>query len=273
MTTFTKPLLAGLLTTAAILTGTGARAQETPSADRRAVSGSIAAGIATVPDYEGAKQQKPIPLIAGDVHWGERYFAIQGTSARINILNSKIVEFGPAANLTFGRDAKAKPLSVRALGKIDDAYEVGAFAAVKTGSVLRDGDELKLRVQGSRDVSDVHEGWSYEAAASYRLPLAPRLLLIPELALHLADDKYAATYFSVTPAGSASSGLRTYAAKGGVKDVGASLTAVYAFSDKWSLIGFGGYRRLVGDFKNSPIVRDTGRANQFSGGVGIGFRF
>lgn len=152
MKTFYKPFLAGFLTTAAILTGSGARAQEAPSRHRHAVSGSIAVGVATVPDYEGAREQQVIPLIAGDIHWGERYVAIDGTGARINILNSRAIEFGPIANLTFGRDAKVKPLSVRALGRIEDAYEVGAFAAVKTGSLLRTGDELRLRVHTPRPV-------------------------------------------------------------------------------------------------------------------------
>ncbi|MBY0583688.1 MAG: MipA/OmpV family protein, partial [Sphingomonas sp.] len=109
MKTFYKPFLAGFLTTAAILTGSGARAQEAPTGNRHAVSGRIAAGVATVPDYEGAKDQRVIPLLAGDIHWGERYFAIEGTSARLNLLNSRAIEFGPVANLTFGRDAKAKP--------------------------------------------------------------------------------------------------------------------------------------------------------------------
>lgn len=273
MKTFYKPFLAGFLTTAAILTGSGARAQEAPSRDSHAVSGSIAAGVATVPDYEGAREQRVIPLIAGDIHWGERYFAIDGTSARINVLNSRTIEFGLIANLTFGRDAKAKPLSVRALGRIKDAYGVGAFAAVKTGSLLRPGDELRLRLQGTRDVSDVHDGWTYEAALGYRLPVSRRLVVATETAIRFADDKYAATYFSITPAQSGASGLPAYTARGGIKDIGTSLTASYALSDKWSLIGFGGYRRLVGDVGDSPVVRDAGRADQFSGGVGVALRF
>lgn len=270
MTTICKPFLAGLLATTVLLIGSGAHAQ-TASADR--VSGSIAAGIATVPDYEGAKQNQLIPLIAGDLHWGNRYLAFEGTTARLNLLNSPTLELGPVANLTFGRGSNAKPLPVRALGRIKDAYEIGAFAAIKTGSLLRDGDELRLRVQGARDIADVHDGWVYEAALGYRLPVSPRFVIAADMAVRLADDKYAATYFSVTPAGSAASGLRSYAAKGGIKDVGASLTAIYALSSKWSLIGFAGYRRLVGDVADSPIVRGAGRAGQISGGAGIGFRF
>lgn len=273
MSTFYKPFLAGFLSTAAILIASGAHAQEAPIPAPDKISGSIAAGIATVPDYEGARQQQLIPLIAGDIHWGQRYFAIEGTSVRLNVLDSAHFELGPVANLTFGRDANAKPLSVRALGRIKDAYEIGTFAAIKTGSLLRPGDELRLRVQGARDVADVHNGWTYEAALGYRLPVSRRFTIGAETAVRFADDKYAATYFSVTPAGSTASGLRSYTAKGGIKDVGASLTAVYVLSPKWSLIGFGGYRRLVGNFEKSPIVRDAGRADQFSGGVGIAFRF
>ena len=273
MPTFYKPFLLGFLTTAAVLGGSDARAQQTSSADRRAVSGSIAAGVATVPDYEGATEQRVIPLIAGDVHWGARYVAIEGTSARLNLLNSRTLEAGPVANLTFGRRADAKPLAVRALGRIKDAYEVGAFAAITTRSLLRGGDEVRLRGQATRDVSDVHDGWTYEAALGYRMPVSRRFFVATETSLRFADDDYAATYFSVTPAGAAASGLRVDTARGGLKDIGTSLTAVYALSPQWSLIGFGGYRRLVGDFKDSPVVRDAGRADQFSGGIAIGFRF
>lgn len=273
MKTFYKPFLVGFLATVAIMTGSGARAQEAPSSDRHAISGSIAAGVATVPDYEGAKQQRLIPLISGEVHWGERYFAIEGTSARLNMLNSRTIEFGPVANLTFGRDAKVQPLSIRGLGQVNDAYELGAFAAVKTRSLLRDGDELRLRVQVTRDISNVHDGWTYETALGYRIPVTHRFTVATETSVRFADSNYAATYFSITPEQAATSGLRTYTAKGGVKDVGTSLTVAYALSRRWSLIGFSGYRRLVGNFENSPVVRDVGRADQFSGGIGIGFRF
>ncbi len=269
-----KAFLAAFVATGSMILGIdAARAQDAGTTDRGSISGTIVGGVATVPDYEGANKMRVIPLVSGEVRWDKRYFAVQGVTARLNFLNSDSFEFGPAADLTFGRRADVKSLPVRALGRIDDAYQIGAFAAVKMASLLTDGDQLRFSIQGTRDVSDVHKGWVGEAAVTYRLPVARKFAIISQGSVRLADDKYARTYFSVTPTGATASGLTAFAAKGGVKDIGLSLTATYALSDRWSLLGYGGYRRLVGDFKDSPIVRDAGRADQFSGGVGIGFSF
>lgn len=273
MNTFVKPFLAGFLATTAILLASNASAQEVQIETRNEVTGAIFAGVATVPDYEGANEQQIIPLVAGEVRWGERYLALEGTSVRANLLNSRFLEVGPVANLTFGRDAGIGSGPVRALGAIDDAYEVGAFGAVKFGSLLTSGDQLKLQVQALRDASDVHDGWIGQAAVSYRLPVSSRLIMTGEASVQFADDNYADTYFSVTPAGSLASGLPVFQAKGGIKDVGVSITAIYALSGKLSVLGFAGYRRLLGDFKDSPVVARQGDANQLSAGIGLGLRF
>ncbi len=277
MKTEVKAFFAGFAVTAMALGVDAAHAQDTAPdtapVSRPGVSGTIVGGMAAVPEYEGAKKMRVIPLVAGEVRWDKRYFAIEGVTARVNLLNSDTVEFGPAADLTFGRRAKVKSVAVRALGRIDDAYQVGAFAAIKTASLLREGDSLRLSLQATRDVSDVHKGWVGEAALGYRLPVGTKFALNTQASLRFADDKYARTYFSVTSAGAAASGLTAFTAKGGLKDVGLSLTATYALSDRWSLLGYGGYRRLVGDFGNSPVVRTAGDRNQLTGGVGVGFRF
>lgn len=273
MKTYLKPFIIGFTSTALLIAADGARAQDAPASKRDGVSGTIVAGIATTPDYEGADDQRIVPLAAGEARWGERYLSLDGTTLRANLLNSRTLEFGPAANLTFGRDAEIESLPVRALGVIDDAYEIGAFGAIKTRSLLTEGDEMKLRVEAFRDVSDVHEGWLGGATLSYRLPANDRLSITADASVRFADDDYAATYFSVDAAGSLASGLRTFDAKGGVKDVGVSLTAAYALTDKFSLVGYGGYRRLLGDFEDSPVVSNAGDADQLSAAIGIGLSF
>lgn len=270
MNSFAKPFLIGFLSTTALLLASNASAQQTGESE---VTGIVFAGVATTPQYEGADEQQVIPLAAGEVRWGERYLALEGTALRANILESPTFAFGPVANLTFGRDRKIDSLPVRALGVIDDAYEVGAFGAVRFGSLMKDGDALQLRLQGLRDVSDVHDGWIGQVALSYRLPVSAKLQLTSEVSAQFADDSYARTYFSVAPAASLASGLPSYAAQGGLKDVGASLTAIYGVSNKVSLIGFAGYRRLLGDFADSPVVAREGDVDQFTAGLGVGLRF
>jgi outer membrane protein len=205
------------------------------------------------------------------VFWGERYIAVEGPAIRANVLDSETFEFGPIASFTFGRDDEIKDLVVAQLGVIDDAYEVGAFGAVNFD--IGGNDNLRLGVQGVHDVSDVHDGFVISASAAYTAPIGDRLTLIGEIGASYANDNYAQTYFSVTPAGSLLSGLGSFDAEGGLKDVGAQLTATYRIGDNWGIAANAGYRRLLGDFADSPVVSGGGSADQLSGGIGVFFTF
>jgi outer membrane protein len=255
---------------ALMLTPTIAFAQEEPAKDDE-FSGYTTIGIAALPDYEGADDHRILPLVNGKVLWGERYVAIEGPAIRANILNSKTFEFGPVASLTFGRDDEIENLAVAQLGAIDDAYEVGLFGAVKFD--LGGNDQLRLGVQGVQDVSNVHDGFVITANATYTAPVGDRLMLMFDLAASYANDDYAATYFSVSPTGNLASGLATFNAEGGLKDVGAQLTATYRIGENWGIAANAGYRRLMGDFADSPVVANGGSADQLSGGLGVFFNF
>jgi outer membrane scaffolding protein for murein synthesis (MipA/OmpV family) len=60
---------------------------------------------------------------------------------------------------------------------------------------------------------------------------------------------------------------RAYRPSGGLRHLGAAFLLGYLFSDRWSLLGFGGVDRLGGEAVGSPLVR---REEQFSVGVGLG---
>ncbi|WDA39642.1 MipA/OmpV family protein [Erythrobacter sp. BLCC-B19] len=241
------------------------------TSDSNDVSGYATIGIAAVPEYEGADDYQILPLVDGRVNFGERYVAIQGTTIRANVIAAEGIEFGPVASFTFGRDGDIANAAVADLGRIKDAYEVGAFAAKTFG--LAGNDSLRLAVQGVHDVSDVHGGFVVTASATYAAPVGERLNLLFDLGASYASDDYAETYFAVTPAGAAASGLPQFAAKGGLKDVGAQVTASYRIGDNWGIAATAGYRRLLGDFADSPVVTSGGSADQLSGGVGVFFTF
>lgn len=262
-----------MLTTALgalLLTPSLASAQDAPPASNR-LTGSAAIGIAAVPDYEGADDHRVVPLVNGRLAIGERYIAVEGVTLRANVIGIEGFEFGPVASLTFGRDDKIKNVAVARLGKIDDAYELGAFGAI---SVPVNGDDrVRLAVQGVYDVSDVHGGFIVSATASYAAAIGDRALLSFDIGSSYANDDYAETYFSVSRTGSMASGLARFDARGGIKDVGASITASHRVGDRWSLVGYAGYRRLLGDFADSPVVARGGSADQLSGGIGLAFSF
>jgi MipA family protein len=263
-------LIRSILFGTLFLTPSIALAQDKPE-ESDEFSGYTTIGIAAVPDYEGAYDHRILPLVDGRLNWGERYIAVEGPAIRANILNSETVEFGPIAAFTFGRDDDIENLAVAQLGDIDDAYEVGLFGAVNFD--LGGNDALRLGVQGVHDVSDVHDGFVITANATYTAPIGKRLTLMLDIGASYASDDYAETYFSVTPAGSLASGLATFNAEGGLKDVGAQLTATYRIGDNWGIAANAGYRRLLGDFADSPVVANGGSADQLSGGVGVFFTF
>jgi MipA family protein len=237
-------------------------------------SGYIIGGVISVPEYEGSSDATVVPLIAGELRLGNnRYAAWDGVSGRINLLNNDRFEFGPAINITLGRDKDIESLKIRRLGEIDTAVELGAFAAYNIPSGFREGDMIRLSGQVLSDVSDVHEGVVGDLTASYRTRFGDKLGVSFYNSVSFANDAYADTYFSVTRAGALATGLKATTVEGGVKDVSFGVTATYDLSERWSLFAMTKYSRLLGDFADSPIVDLEGDDNQFSVGLGIGWKF
>lgn len=266
-----KPFLVAFTATAATLLLVDTASAQSANTDPSGLRGDIVTGIAVIPEYEGANHYTLIPLANGRVSLDKRYIEIEGVTARINVLNSDVIELGPVANLTFGRDRKIDSAAVARLGVIDVAFEVGGFAALNLP--VGDSGKVRLAVQAVQDVSSVHKGWLGQASAGYVLQASPRLSLSASASATYASGEYARTYYSVSAAGSAASGLPRFDADAGLKDIGVTLGARYQVSERWSVNATGGYKRLLGDFADSPVVSQQGDANQWFAGVGIGFSF
>jgi MipA family protein len=86
------------------------------------------------------------------------------------------------------------------------------------------------------------------------------------------SDTYAGSFFGVTPAASAASGLAAFDTGSGLKDVGLTLIGNYEVTETWSVTGIAGYTRLLGDAAASPIVSERGSPNQLFGGLGISYK-
>ena len=252
-----------LAASAALILSLDAQAQE---------GGYIAAGIGAVPEYEGASDQQVIPFLAGRYDFGGRSVALEGLALRADLLSSDVWEAGPVATYPFGRDKEAGPVVSR-LGEIDGAVEAGAYIA-RTWATGADGArDIRVAFQAVQDISDVHEGWILTPSVSVARSLTPRLRVSTELSANIVSDDYAQTYFGVTEAGAAATGLAPFEAGGGLKDVGLGLNWNYALNDTWSVTGYSGYRRLLGDAADSPLVDSIGDANQYTAGLGIGMAF
>jgi MipA family protein len=249
-----------------------ATASATPSS--RTFTGYLIGGAISLPEYEGSSDMTIVPLIAGELRWGNnRYVAWDGITGRINVLDNERFEFGPAINITLGRNKDIESLKIRRLGEIDTAVELGAFAAYTFPSGFRDGDMIRLSGQVTSDVSDVHDGFVGDLTATHRTRFRDKLGVSTYTSISFANDEFVDTYFSITPVGALATGLARTTVEAGIKDFSFGVTATYDLGDRWSLFAITKYSRLLGDFADSPIVALDGDDNQFSIGLGIGWKF
>ena len=255
---------------------------ETPTNDDTL---TIGVGGAYVPSYEGSDDYRFVPVAGFRGKVSGHNFYTRGTSVYFDLVpekpgNNVDVSFGPVANVRFARSSRKgiKDTQVRALGTLDTAIEVGGFVGVaKTGVITSDYDTLSFRFTYLRDVTDTHDSYIIQPAIEYGTPLSTSMYVGLGVSADYAGGGFADTYFGVTPAGRIASGLPVYDADGGWKNVTSTAFANYALSGDLrhgvSLIAAGGYTKLLGDFKDSPVVRTAGSSNQWFGALGIAYTF
>ena len=188
------------------------------------------------------------------------------------------LSFGPAFRIRNDRVNQIEDEVVEQLEDLDLAVELGANVGYSFPSVFKNRDALTLSTQVRWDVAGAHEGMLVEPTIGYRTPLGKATVLQLSANLQFVDDSFADYYYTVTPAQSAASGLPVFNADGGLNSVGT--IAILNFDLDGNIINGGlniytvlGYSRLVGDGADTPFTSIRGSANQFIGGVGIGYTF
>ncbi|MEH6702985.1 MipA/OmpV family protein [Parasphingorhabdus sp.] len=240
-------------------------------------------GLAVGPSYEGSDDYtvSPLPVVLGS--FGGIDFQPRGPGIALDFIPDKKGAkldfiFGPVVRARFDRQNSIKDPVVKSLGELDFALEVGPFAGVQINRVLHGYDSLTAQVDVRWDVAGAHEGMVVFPSVTYFTPLSRGVITSLAISGEYVDDDYADYYFSVSPAGSAASGLPTFTATSGWKNVGATmLTAVDLDGDAtnggFGLIFLGSYSRLLGDPKRSPVTSIRGSANQWFGAIGVGYTF
>ena len=88
-----------------------------------------------------------------------------------------------------------------------------------------------------------------------------------------SDDRYQDVWFGVAPEDAGPSGLPAYDPEGGIQAYGATASFLTQFTPRWGIMTYAKYDRLVGDAADSPVVREHGSRDQFSGGVALSYTF
>ena len=266
-----------------LLAATPALAQEAPPTPPTGDLFSLGLGAAYAPSYEGSDDYvvTPAVIVRGRVsgfNFFSRATAFYFDLAREDPAAKTDFLIGPMGNLRFDRSSRIKDDAVERLGELDLAVELGAFIGIGQTGLLNPYDYAQARLDFVHDVTDTHDGYVLTPTLEYGTPLSRLTYVGAGLSADYASGEFADTYYSVDPAGTARSGLRTYDADGGFKNARFTLLATHMLTGDLTTSGLGvfavgSYSRLFGDFKDSPLVRDVGDADQYFAAVGLSYTF
>lgn len=268
---------------------TPALAQETAEAPARDPGGDrvlVGLGVANLPDYEGSDDRtwSPAGGVLGSL--GGFNFQLVGNQLSIDLIRDTHgspgwdVQLGPVGVLNLNRTS-TKAIDdprVKALGKRDLGVELGGyFGIARVGVVTSDYDRLSLSASYRHDVAGVSDAGVFVPSVSYMTPLSRKAMLATFVSAERVERGYAQTYFGVTPAGSAASGLPVWNPRGGWKSWTAGLGGMVSLSGDLThglqLVAGGTYRRLINDVGASPIVSTAGARGQWLGAAGLAYSF
>ena len=240
---------------------------------------TIGFGLGVSTDYEGSDEYKLQPggLFQGRVSGIE--FQVRGPGITTDFVPDKPdsktrLAFGPALQLRLDRTGEIKDPRVAALGDRKTAVEVGFTAGIGKRGVLIPPASLNFDVTFLRDVAGAHKSYVVTPTLSLNSPVSRSSFARLGVSADFVGKGYAATYFDVAPGNV----LPAYATNGGgLKSLGTSLLYTHDLGGAprkgWGLFALANYKRLMGKFADSPIVRDAGSASQVFAVAGVSYSF
>ena len=225
----------------------------------------IGLGPQMYPSYPGSDKYDVGPLIEfSRKDLGDTFeFEAADQSFDLALINSNGFSFGPAVNWEGKRDAEDVGAD---LPTVKFSIEPGAFAA------FQPSDSFRLRAEMRKGVTG-HKGWIGMAGADFIMRDGDDWLFSIGPRVTWSDDRYQDAWFGVTPAAALTSGLPAYDPDGGIQAYGAAASFLTQLGPRWGIYSFAKYDRLTGDAGDSPIVRQLGSRDQFSGGLALSYTF
>jgi outer membrane scaffolding protein for murein synthesis (MipA/OmpV family) len=230
---------------------------------------SIGAGPFVIPDYEGSSDYEAGLMPFGQAAFDNGMFVrLEGLMLRANLMPKSWVPWlrlGPLYNYR-GSRSDVENSKVDRLKNVSDAHELGLWGGFAIEGWFAQLDYLM-------DTGDAHEGYTATARGGYDWKMDEAWTFGFAAHSTYASGDYMSTYFGIDGADSARSGLDTYNADGGIKDVGIGASCSWSFLQNWKLRGIADYTMLIGDADDDSPVVDEGSENQFFGAAMVIFTF
>jgi outer membrane scaffolding protein for murein synthesis (MipA/OmpV family) len=200
------------------------------------------AGLASLPRYEGATQHhvRPVPLLEAS---NGGFFA--GTLGGIGyrFVKERDLQFGVRIGAAPGRKESVDP-HLAGMGDLKASGEAGLFLKAKFGQGYFNG-KVSGGSRGSR--AELGTGLDFRVSDADILRMG--------VSANWATANYMQTYFGVSAAQSATSGLPEYAAAGGIRNYGFGVSWSHIFSRHWLGNLAVADKRIAGSARNSPLAQ------------------
>ncbi|MGI9386445.1 MAG: MipA/OmpV family protein [Methyloligellaceae bacterium] len=225
---------------------------------------AVGGAVLVKPKYEGSDEFDvygiPYAVVLGN---GLRRFSFEGIDdVRYALYRNNGFEVGPTIGYWFDRE-ESDSATLNGLGDIDGAFVAGGYAKYDFGGFFAD-------VSFHHGFNGDDPGYLIKTGIGSKSRISERVKLKARAGITFASEDYMDTYFGVTAAQSAASGvLPAFNPDSGIKDVHVSLGATIGLTDRWYLVASGEYSRLVGDAEDSPVVESE---DQFTGLIGLTYR-
>lgn len=161
------------------------------------------------------------------------------------------------------------PSEISGLGDIEETAEFGGYVKYTHGKI-----QAKLAVR--KGVDGGHDGIVGDVDISYNAPVeffGKQSVISFGPTASFADNSYASTFFDVSAAQSAASGISEYDADGGIMSYGLHASAYVPLSQNVAIVGFAAFDQLAGDVGRSSIVQERGSTEQLTTGLVLNYTF
>lgn len=235
-------------------------------------TGYIGASVLLNSEYLGSADEdiRVLPYLSFDNVKG---FTLFGTTLRyraIDIgtgqgLGKWSLRAGPSISYQGGRDSN-ESVNLNGFDDIGGSAPLGGFVRSTIGSV-----GLGLNV--GKDIIGGHDGLTADASIGTFLPLGI-LKVQPTATISWADNTHNDSFFSVTDAQAATSGLSAYDADSGIYAYSAGIVSWIEIDKKYAVSLIANYRWFTGDASDSPILNASdGSKNGIFATIGISRKF
>lgn len=228
-----------------------------------AEGGVVGAAVIAGRQYQGSDESRVRLLPSIDYQWGNGFFAGTQNGLGYNASTLPFMAYGARITADFGR-GENRSAALQGLGDIQPRPALGVFFNFSPARTVLLQSSLRYGSGNDR------EGLLMDFGASWGTALSPGLRLGANVATSWANANHLQSYFGVDTLQSARSGYALFTPGAGLKDVRLGASLAYRIAPAWSLVGSVSYAELLGDARQSPIVREKGTT---AGVLALGYSF